>query len=167
MTDIIHHFLNICIWGFVATAAMTSILQGSQALGLSRLSFPFLFGVFFTANRHYATALGFVLYMLGGFALSVLYYLIFDQVGFSSWWLGILLGFLHGIFLLTVALPMLPHFHPRIATEYAGPTSRRRIEPPGFLGFNYGRLTPLVTLLAQVVYGGILGAFFDVGLPRM
>ncbi len=41
----------VLIWALVATALMTTVLQGSQGLGLSRLSLPFLFGTFFTANR--------------------------------------------------------------------------------------------------------------------
>ena len=45
---------------------MTSILQGSQGLGLSRLSLPFLVGTFFTSNRNRATVIGFLVYTLGG-----------------------------------------------------------------------------------------------------
>ena len=32
---------NMMIWGFMATVAMTIIMQGAQGLGLSRLSLPF------------------------------------------------------------------------------------------------------------------------------
>lgn len=37
MTDALFHLRNVLVWGLVATAAMTTILQGSQGLGLSRL----------------------------------------------------------------------------------------------------------------------------------
>jgi hypothetical protein len=50
----------LVLWGLVATIAMTAILQGSQGLGLSRLSLPFLAGTFFTADRRLAFVLGFV-----------------------------------------------------------------------------------------------------------
>jgi hypothetical protein len=37
--------------------------------------------------------------------------------------------------------------------------STAMLEPPGFMMMNYGRSTPLVSLVAHVVYGGIVGAF--------
>jgi hypothetical protein len=161
------HLQNVLVWGLVATAGMTTILQGSQGLGLSRLSLPFLLGTVFTADRRRANIIGFALYMLGGWGFAFLYYLVFhilDEV--ASWSLGAGLGLLHGLFLLTVILPMLPYVHPRMASEYDGPTATRRLEPPGFLGLNYGRRTALITLLGQVVYGAVLGAAYSVHLRQ-
>jgi hypothetical protein len=37
------------------------------------------------------------------------------------------------------------------------------IEPPGFLMRNYGRNTFLVTLVAHIAYGWIIGAIVSVG----
>jgi hypothetical protein len=45
-----------------------------------------------------------------------------------------------------------------MATEYDGPTYRRRLQPPGFFGLNYGYRTPLATILGHALYGAILGA---------
>jgi hypothetical protein len=59
-----------------------------------------------------------------------------------------------------VLMPVLPGFHPRMATEQRGPEPTRELEPPGFLALNYGRGTPLLTLLAHLVYGAIIGAFY-------
>lgn len=153
---------SVLLWGLIATVAMTTILSGSQQLGFSRLSLPFLMGTYVTGNRDRAVFLGFVLYTLGGWAFAVGYFLVFASLGFASWWLGALLGALHGLVLLVVVLPVLPHIHPRMASEYAGPSEHRRLEPPGFMGLNYGRRTPMVTLFGQTVYGLILGAFFPV-----
>jgi uncharacterized membrane protein YagU involved in acid resistance len=163
--DALFHLRNIMLWGLVATVGMTTILQGSQGLGLSRLSLPFLLGTLFTADRRRANIVGFALYTLGGWAFAALYYLLFvtlDKV--ASWWLGAAFGGLHGLFLLAVVLPMLPSVHPRMASEHDGPTARRRIEPPGFLGLNYGRRTAVTTLLGQLVYGAILGAAYSLHL---
>lgn len=153
-------YIDILLWGLIATAGMTIILYGSQALGLSRLSMPFLFGTFMTGNRHWATVWGFLLYMLGGWLFAILYFLLFHSLGRAGAWLGLLVGILHGIFLLVVILPLLPHIHPRMATVYDGPTLKQRLQPPGFFGLNYGRRTPLTTLLGQAVYGGLLGFFY-------
>jgi len=37
------------------------------------------------------------------------------------------------------------------------------LESPGFLLLNYGRATPVVTILAHVIYGGIIGALVAPG----
>lgn len=60
------------------------------------------------------------------------------------------------------ALPLLPYAHPRMASEHDGPSMGFRLEPPGFMGLNYGRGTPLTTLFAQTVYGLTLGAFAQI-----
>ena len=153
---------EILFWGLVATALMTSILAGGQGLGFSRMSLPYLFGTFFTPNRHWAYIVGFFAYLVGGWLFAMLYYALFVYMATSGWWLGGVVGLLHGLFLLTVMLPLMPHIHPRMASEYDGPTSRRRLEPPGFLGLNFGTRTPAITLLGQLVYGVVLGAFLPV-----
>ena len=151
----------LILWGLIATIAMTAILQGSQGLGLSRLSLPFLVGTFFTSNRRSAFVLGFIAYTVGGWVFAFLYYAVFASVGFYVWWFGALMGFVHGLFLLVCALPLLPFAHPRMASEYHGATSSRQLEPPGFLAMNYGYQTPLITLIGQTVYGATLGGFLQ------
>jgi hypothetical protein len=49
-----------------------------------------------------------------------------------------------------------------MASRHHGPTPTRQLEPPGFLALNYGWATPATTLLAHVVFGLILGAFYVV-----
>jgi len=151
------------LWSLIATAALTVILQGSQNMGLSRLSIPFLVGTVFTGNRDRAVLVGFVVYTIGGWLFAIGYHLVFLSVGWATWWLGALLGLLHAAVLLVSVLPVLPHIHPRMASEYAGPTVLRRLEPPGFLGLNYGRETPICTVASHVVFGAILGAFAGAG----
>jgi hypothetical protein len=156
------HLPHLLLWGLIATVAMTTILQGSQGLGLSRLSLPFLAGTLFTADRRRAMVYGFILYVIGGWLFALLYFLFFASIGLATWWLGAILGFLHGLFLLVCALPLLPYAHPRMATDYDGPPDGFRIEPPGFMGLNYGRRTPITTLIGQVVYGAILGGLAQI-----
>jgi hypothetical protein len=48
----------------------------------------------------------------------------------------------------------------RTSNEQQGPTPTKQLEPPGFMALNYGRRTPLSLILAHLVYGGILGAFY-------
>lgn len=153
---------EMALWGLAATVAMTGILQAANGLGLSRLSIPFLVGTIFTGNRRKATMLGFAFYIIGGWAFALLYFLFFASLGHFSWWFGAILGFLHGLFLLVAAMPVLPFFHPRMATGYDGAEARPQLEPPGFMGLHYGSGTPLSLLVAQTLYGAVLG-----GLPQL
>lgn len=155
-------FWSMVIWGLVATVAMTTVLQGAQGLGLSRLSLPFLAGTFFTGNRRRAVIVGFVFYVIGGWLFAFLYFALFASLGLYAWWLGAMIGLLHGLFLLVCGLPLLPYFHPRMASEYDGASVIRQLEPPGFMGLNYGPRTPLTTLAGQAAYGAVLG-----GLPQL
>lgn len=143
---------HVLLWGLVATALMSTALEASQLLGYSRMSLPFLFGAFVTADRRDALILGYVLYLLGGWSFAFLYAALLESVG-PSWWAGLCIGIIHGLFLVTVFLPLLPWVHPRIATDHDGPSAVRRLEPPGAFGTNYGRATPLTTIAAQALYG--------------
>jgi hypothetical protein len=155
-------FWSMMIWGLLATVAMTTVLQGAQGLGLSRLSLPFLAGTLFTGDRRWAVILGFVFYVIGGWLFAFLYFVLFASLGLYTWWFGATIGLVHGLFLLVCGLPLLPYLHPRMASEYDGASVIRQLEPPGFMGLNYGPRTPLTTLAGQAAYGAVLG-----GLPQM
>jgi hypothetical protein len=141
---------------------MTAVLYAGQGLGFTRLNLPFLVGTFFTPNRPRAVVLGFALYLVGGWLFAFFYFFLFASIDIYTWWFGALAGLVHGLFLLVSALPLLPFIHPRMASEYHGATVKRQLEPPGFLALNYGYGTPVTTLLAQVVYGAVLGGFMQV-----
>jgi hypothetical protein len=150
------------LWALIATLAMTSILEASRGLGFSRLSLPLLIGTFFTGQRRWAVIAGFAVYTFGGWLFAFIYFVLFLSVRIYTWWFGALAGFVHGVFLLTCALPLLPFVHPRMVSEYHSASSIRQLEPPGFLAMNYGYHTPLSTLIAQIVYGAILGGFMQI-----
>jgi hypothetical protein len=154
---------RLLLWGFIATVVMTTILEASQGLGLSRLSLPFLVGTMFTAHRNKAVVIGFIVYVAGGWLFAMLYFLFFSSIGHVSWLLGAVIGAVHGVLLLAGALPLLAYAHPRMASEHDGPRQSFLLEPPGFFGLNYGRRTPMTTLLAQTLYGGTLGGLCQLG----
>jgi hypothetical protein len=54
-----------------------------------------------------------------------------------------------------------------MASEHHGATYLRQLEPPGFLAMNYGYQTPLVALLAQAVYGAVLGGCVQIQIAMM
>lgn len=154
--DIFSHI----VWGFVGTVVLTAILAGSQGLGMTRMNIPYLLGTIFTPDRDRAKLVGIVIHFINGWIFALLYIAAFHAWGMATWWLGALMGFIHAAFVLTVAMPLLPALHPRMANEQYGPTVVRQLEPPGFLAMHYGVRTPISVVLAHVAFGAILGAFY-------
>jgi hypothetical protein len=148
------------LWGFVATVVLTTLMTAAQGLRLTRISIPYLLGTLMTPSRDHAKLWGFGLHLVNGWLFSILYVLAFQAWGRATWWLGAGIGVIHAMFVLTAGVQLLPGLHPRMASEHHGPTMMRQLEPPGFLALNYGVQTPLVVLMAHVVFGAVLGAFY-------
>src|SRR5205814_10441468 len=106
---------------------------------------------------------GFGVHFLNGWLFALIYAAAFRAWRRSTWWLGAAVGLVHALFVLLAALPALPAMHPRMAGEEFGPTPTRQLEPPGLLALNYGYRTPLSVLLAHLLYGAILGLFWQFG----
>jgi uncharacterized membrane protein YagU involved in acid resistance len=152
---------SVSLWGFVGTVVLTTILDGSQRLGLTRINFPFMLGTMLSPDRDRARLVGFGMHFVNGWIFASVYAAAFESWRRASWWLGSAIGLVHALYVLVVAMPALPAMHPRMANEQQGPTPTRQLEPPGFMALNYGRRTPLSVILAHLVYGGILGAFYQ------
>ena len=148
------------LWGFAATVSMTILVQGSQELGVTRVNMPYLLGTMFTQHRARAKALGIAMHLFNGWVFSLLYVLLLEAWGGATLWRGLVIGLGHVVFVLLVGFPALPGIHPRMASETAGPTARRQLEPPGTLGMHYGPSTPAVLVAAHLLFGGIIGAFY-------
>jgi uncharacterized membrane protein YagU involved in acid resistance len=151
---------GVALWGFAATVVLTSLMAGSQALGLTRMNLPFMLGTMATPDRDRAKLVGFGLHLVNGWLFAGLYAAAFESWRRATWRLGAAIGLVHALFVLVAAMPVLPAMHPRMASEHDGPTPTKQLEPPGFLALNYGRRTPLSVILAHLLYGSILGAFY-------
>jgi len=101
------------------------------------------------------------LFLRVNYLVSAAWTAAFALIGRATWWIGALFGLLHGLAALMVIVPLLPGVHPRMASERTGPELHAVLEPPGPLGLNYGRQTPLFTLAAHVAYGALLGGFLS------
>jgi uncharacterized membrane protein YagU involved in acid resistance len=150
------------LWGFVSTVVLTTLLSGSQGLGFTRMSLPYILGTMFTPNRDRARLIGFGVHVVNGWLFASIYAAAFQSWRRATWWLGAAIGLVHALFVLMAAMPVLPGLHPRMASEQRGPTPTRQIEPPRFLAHNYAYRTPLTVILSHLVYGAILGAFYRV-----
>ena len=148
------------LWGFVGTVVLTGVLAGSQGVGLTRMNIPYMLGTMVTADRDRAKLVGFGVHLVNGWLFALAYAAAFESWRRATWWLGALIGLVHALFVLVAGIPLLPSMHPRMAGEQQGPTPTRQLEPPGFLALNYGRRTPASVVLAHLIYGAILGAFY-------
>ena len=153
------------IWGALAggmagTLVLTTAMRAGSELRLTRIDIPFLLGTAITENRVRAKAIGYALHFGFGLLFALGYYAIFTAIGRSGWWLGAVFGLAHAGFAGTALVNvMLPVVHPRMATPLTAAGSTPLLEAPGFMLLNYGRSTPLVTVLAHVAYGTIVGGF--------
>jgi hypothetical protein len=153
------------IWGAVVgglagTLVMTTLLRGSSELGVTRMDLPFLLGTAFTSDRTRAKAIGYCVHFVFGVLFALAYYAVFEVIGESGFLLGALFGLVHGVFAATALVNvLLPAVHPHMGSGFTAADSTPLLEPPGFLLRNYGRRTPVATILTHVVYGAIVGGF--------
>jgi hypothetical protein len=153
------------IWGAVVgglagTLVLTTVLRAASELRLTRMDIPFLLGTALTADRVHAKAAGYTLHFVFGLLFALAYYVVFVVIDESGVLLGSLLGLVHALFASTALVNvLLPVVHPRMGTGFTAAGSSPLLEPPGFLLLNYGRQTPVVTLVAHIVYGAIVGGF--------
>jgi uncharacterized membrane protein YagU involved in acid resistance len=146
---------------FVATLALSTLLSGSQGLGMTRMNVPYMIGSMVTPAREKAKLYGFGLHLLNGWAFSIIYALIFQERHMANWWFGLLIGLAHALVVLTVGMSMMPVLHPHMASEQHGPNVHRQLEPPGFMALNYGVQTPISVFVAHAAFGAILGSLYQ------
>ena len=121
---------------------------------------PFLLGTALSVDRVRAKAIGYASHFIAGQIFALIYFAVFSAIHSSGFALGALFGLLHGVFAGTALVNLLlPAVHPRMGTPESAANSHPLLEPPGFLMLNYGRGTPLVTVIAHVAYGAIVGGF--------
>jgi hypothetical protein len=144
----------------VGTLVLTTMLRAASELGLTRMDLPFLLGTAVTEDRVRAKAIGYALHFGFGLFFALAYYAVFVVIDESGFLLGGFFGLVHALFagsaLVNILLPVV---HPRMGTGFTAAGSEPLLEPPGFLLLNYGRQTPLVTIVAHVIYGAIVGGF--------
>jgi hypothetical protein len=148
---------SVLAGGFAGTLVLTTVLRTASEFHLTRMDLPFLLGTAFTAHRARAKAFGYAAHFFLGQVFAFGYYAMFLALGRHDWWLGALLGLGQGLFAGTVLINvLLPLVHPRMGTQSSDSRSVALLEPPGFMGRNYGIRTPVVSLGAHIAYGTII-----------
>ena len=148
--------------GFAGTLVLTTALAAGSQLRLTRMDIPFLLGTAFTDDRTRARGFGYALHFVAGLIFALFYYAGFVVLGQAGWRLGLVFGFVHALFAGTALVNvLLPVVHPRMGTLDSAADSCPLLEAPGFMLLNYGRTTPMLTVVAHLAYGAIVGAFVD------
>jgi hypothetical protein len=146
--------------GFVGTLVLTTVLRFAQVAGLTRMDIPLLLGTVFSEDRRSASVIGYALHFVNGQLFALGYAAIFYAVDQAGWLFGMALGLIHAAFaggaLVNILLPAI---HPRMGTRWTDASQSPLLEPPGFMLWNYGRHTALVTVLAHLAYGALVGGF--------
>jgi hypothetical protein len=146
--------------GFVGTLVLTTVLRFAQVAGVTRMDIPLLLGTVFTEDRSRASVIGYALHFVNGQVFALGYAAIFYAVGQAGWLFGMALGLVHAAFaggaLVNILLPAV---HPRMGTRWTDASQSPQLEPPGFMLWNYGRHTALVTVIAHLAYGALVGGF--------
>jgi hypothetical protein len=146
------------VGGVLGTLVLSTLVKAASEMALTRMDLALLLGTAATDNRRTARAYGYLFHLGLGVLFAIAYAELFTVIGRSSWWLGALVGVLHGIFTSTILVNvLLPIVHPRMGTVETAANEIALIEPPGFLMLNYGRNTFVVTLVAHMAYGAIVG----------
>jgi hypothetical protein len=146
--------------GFVGTLVLTTALAAGTQLRLTRIDIPFLLGTAVTDDRTRARVIGAVLHVVAGLIFALFYYAGFVVLGRAGWRPGLLFGLVHALFAgSTLVNLLLPLVHPRMGTPGSAADSSPLLEAPGFMLLNYGRSTPVLTVVAHLAYGAIVGAF--------
>lgn len=153
------------VWGALAGGAVggTLVQAGvrlAQELGWTRMDIPFLLGTMFTENRRIAAVAGYFTHLVNSLVFALLYAAVFLATGLTTWWFGLALGVVQAAFIGgAMANLLLPAVHPRMGTPWTDAEETPLLEPPGYLLFNYGRNTMLISLVLQLAFGAIVGAF--------
>ena len=145
------------LFGLIATTALTALMIVAQLAGLTRLDLPLILGTMTTEDPDRARVAGFFIHLAVGQGFALGYAATFAVLDIATWWLGLLLGLLHGLVALSVLVPVLAGVHPRMASNRAGPASSATLEPPGLFALNYGIQTPAVAMAAHAAFGILLG----------
>jgi hypothetical protein len=151
------------IFGFVGTIVLTGFMVFAQLIGWTRMDIPMMLGTVFSTRVGRARLFGILAHLVAGQLFALGYALAFWKLGRSGALLGAIFGLVHGLAALTLIVPFLPSIHPRMASERSGPQIDAMLEPPGLFALNFGISTPLVTLIAHVLFGVTLGLLIKPG----
>ncbi|MGK5450812.1 DUF6789 family protein [Streptomyces radiopugnans] len=144
--------------GLAGTAAMTAVMVMGRAVGMTDMDIMLITGGMMTGDERRARALGAVIHfvVMGTVVFGLLYAALFAWSDTAGVLTGLVFGFVHGLVVGALAMPMMSAIHPRMRAGHGGFT----LPAPGIMGTGYGRGTPAGILLAHLVYGLVVALVY-------
>lgn len=139
----------LLLWsGMTAIIVSTWLLMLLRSLGVTRyLPRAYWSCAFFGGAGNISLIFGGLLRMIAMTAfIPFVYAAIFTYTGRAEAVIGAMIGLAHGL----IAGMALPYAARRCASA----------KPPGFMGWNLGRATPVVLLFVHAVYGSLIGYIY-------
>ena len=146
--------LGDSVWvGLAATGVMTVVMYALPVVGLPRTDVTLILGSMLRLPRNRAPYYGALMHFGMGVVFAFLYafaFLILDVR--PNWWIGLLAGIVHWA-LVMLAMDPFGDVHREIQ---AG-----RMKPPGLFMSNLGAEYAAASLVRHLVFGGMVGALFN------
>jgi hypothetical protein len=136
--------------GLAGTAAMTAVMVMGRAAGMTEMDIMLIAGGMMTGDRRRARLMGAMIHLvMGTVVFGLLYAALFAGIDSAGALTGLVIGFVHGLVVGALAMPMMGAVHPRMRAGREG----FALPAPGIMGTGYGRGTPAGILIAHLVYG--------------
>jgi uncharacterized membrane protein YagU involved in acid resistance len=117
------NLLPALVAGFIATMVMTAMMTMASKAGMTRMPpMPPVMGSMMSGDRRKAMAIGSMLHfvVMGTIVFGIGYALVFRALGSTAWWLGVVIGLVHGMAVGLVFMPMMPFRHPWMDAQLVG-----------------------------------------------
>jgi hypothetical protein len=141
------------IWGMVATVAFQLFSMMGKKMGMTRMDLLDLLGsMFATPGTSASKGLGLIMHLMNGALLAIAWAYGVTLLNLPANWLT---GMIWGVVLWLLALMMMTTMgsvHPAI--------KHGRQEDPGPAATNFGKKTPVGSLMGHLVYGLVLGLLY-------
>ena len=165
--------LSALLAGLAGTIAMTVMMQGATATGMTKMpSMALIQGLVFTDDVEQAKRIGVLTHvlMMGTVVFGLGYAGIFTLLDDASIVTGAVLGLGHGI-VAGVAMGTMGSMHPRMVAPSAmsGPRDgavatltggESTLVEPGLFARNYGPMTPIGLVMGHVIFGLVVALVY-------
>jgi hypothetical protein len=151
--------LPALIAGFVGTVAMTVGMTMGKSMGMTTMDIALIGGGMMSGDERKARRAGMFIHLIvmGTLVFGSIYAFLFQALESASWVTGLIVGVVHGAVVGIMARPMMGAIHPRMMPAAEG----FQLDPPGIMGVNYGRGTPLGLLMGHAVYGVVVALVYS------
>jgi hypothetical protein len=144
---------GLAFWaGIIGAAVMVLGLWIARAIGITEFNLGHFWGSMITGTTTSGSwIVGFIITLILGGLIALLYAAVFEAIGRSSWGWGLLLGVVH-LIVAGLALDWISAVHPSIPEV---------IRNPGYYTANFGPDSVAAFSLLHLIFGIIVGGIYN------